>query len=47
MIVFLKLNGLHLLKDLYGRVDYPFAVYKESVNVEIIEKVLIKMLPPI
>jgi len=35
LMVFSKLNSLHLLKDLYGRVDYPFTVYKESVNVGI------------
>lgn len=32
LIVFSKLNILHLLKELYGRIEFPFAVYKEAVQ---------------
>jgi len=35
LIVFSKLNILHLLKELYGRVEFPFAVYKEAVQIGI------------
>jgi len=35
LIVFSKLNILHLLKELYGRVEFPFAVYKEAVQLGI------------
>ena len=33
LMVFAKLNILHLLKDLYGRVEFPFSVYRETVSV--------------
>ncbi|MEA3280134.1 MAG: DUF3368 domain-containing protein [Thermodesulfobacteriota bacterium] len=35
LMVFSKLNILHLLKGLYGRVEFPLSVYRESVSVGI------------
>ena len=35
LIVFSKLNILHLIKELYGQVEFPPAVYKEAVQVGI------------
>lgn len=35
LMVFSKLNVLHLLKRLYGRVEFPLSVYRETVSVEI------------
>ena len=35
LILFSKLNILYLLKELYGRVEFPFAVYKEAVQLGI------------
>lgn len=32
LMVFSKLNVLHLLKELYGRVELPFSVYRETVS---------------
>ena len=32
LMVFSKLNVLHLLKELYGRVEIPFSVYRETVS---------------
>lgn len=32
LMVFSKLNVLHLLKELYGRVEFPFSVYRETVS---------------
>ena len=32
LMVFSKLNALHLLKELYGRVEFPFSVYIETVS---------------
>jgi predicted nucleic acid-binding protein len=33
LMVFSKLNVLHLLKELYGRVHFPVSVYRETVTV--------------
>ena len=33
LMVFSKLNVLHLLKELYGRVHIPVSVYQEAVTV--------------
>jgi len=35
LMVFSKLNILHLLKQLYGRFDVPFSVYSEMIKVGI------------
>lgn len=35
LMIFSKLNILHLLKQLYGRVDIPFSVYRETIKVGI------------
>ena len=35
LMVFSKLNLLHLLKELYGRVEFPLSVYRETVSVGI------------
>jgi len=35
LMVFSKLNVLHLLKGLYGRVEFPLSVYRETVSVGI------------
>ncbi len=35
LMVFSKLNILHLLKQLYGQVDVPFSVYSETIKVGI------------
>jgi predicted nucleic acid-binding protein len=32
LMVFSKLNILHLLKELYGRVEFPLQVYEETVS---------------
>jgi predicted nucleic acid-binding protein len=32
LMVFSKLNVLHLLKELYGRVEFPLSVYRETVS---------------
>ena len=32
LLVFSKLNILHLLKELYGRVEFPLSVYGETVS---------------
>lgn len=32
LMVFSKLNILHLLKELYGRVEFPLSVYVETVS---------------
>ena len=32
LMVFSKLNVLHLLKELYGRVEFQFSVYSETVR---------------
>jgi predicted nucleic acid-binding protein len=32
LMVFSKLNVLHLLKKLYGRVEFSFSVYRETVS---------------
>lgn len=32
LMVFSKLNILHLLKDLYGHVEFPISVYRETVS---------------
>ena len=32
LMVFSKLNVLYLLKELYGRVEFPFSVYRETVS---------------
>ena len=34
-MVFSKLNILHLLKELYGKVEFPLAVYREVVSIGI------------
>lgn len=36
LILFSKLNILYLLKELYGRVEFPFAVYKEAVQLGVL-----------
>lgn len=35
LMVFSKLNILHLLKELYGRVEFPLSVYRETVSIGI------------
>jgi predicted nucleic acid-binding protein len=35
LMVFSKLNILHLLKGLYGRVEFPLSVYRETVSIGI------------
>lgn len=35
LMAFSKLNILHVLKDLYGRVEFPFSVYRETVGIGI------------
>ncbi|MEA3359781.1 MAG: hypothetical protein U9R17_10330 [Thermodesulfobacteriota bacterium] len=35
LMVFSKLNILHLLKGLYGRIEFPLSVYRETVSVGI------------
>ena len=35
LMVFSKLNILHLLKELYVRVELPLSVYRETVSVGI------------
>jgi len=35
LMVFSKLNILYLLKELYGRVEFPLAVYREVVSIGI------------
>lgn len=35
LLVFSKLNILHLLKELYVRVELPLSVYRETVSVGI------------
>jgi hypothetical protein len=35
LMVFSKLNVLHLFKGLYGRVEFPLSVYRETVSVGI------------
>ena len=35
LMVFSKLNVLHLLKELYGRVEFPLSVYRETVSIGI------------
>ena len=35
LMVFSKLNVLHLLKELYGRVEFTFSVYIETVSIGI------------
>jgi len=35
LMVFSKLNVLHLLKELYGQVEFPFSVYRETVSIGI------------
>lgn len=32
LMVFSKLNILHLLKGLYGRIEFPVSVYRETVE---------------
>ena len=32
LMVFSKLNALHLLKELYGQVEFPLSVYRETVS---------------
>jgi len=34
LMVFSKLNVLHLLKGLYGRVEFPLSVYPNVAKVE-------------
>jgi len=35
LMVFSKLNVLHLLKELYDQVEFPFSVYRETVSIGI------------
>jgi predicted nucleic acid-binding protein len=35
LMVFSKLNALHLLKELYGQVEFPLSVYIETVSIGI------------
>ena len=35
LMVFSKLNILHLLKELYGRIEFPVSVYRETVIIGI------------
>ncbi|MEA3437378.1 MAG: hypothetical protein U9R43_12990 [Thermodesulfobacteriota bacterium] len=46
LIVFSKLNVLHLLKELYGRVEFPFSVYRETVNPELCVRLLEEIFGP-